>query len=81
MITCMGLIVGMVQSMDRKDVLRQCVAFLVRYPHLRHRGVEFLIDNELYCTVSDTHVFEDGYLGAMFNMYNGNWDGAQVKIA
>lgn len=68
MITCMGLVVGVVESAFKRDVLEQCAKFLKQYAYLQRLDVvPFEIDGQLYCTAIDTHTWEDGMFGVMFN--------------
>lgn len=71
MITCLGLVVGVVTSIDRRDVLRQCADFLNKHRYLLEKNVQFEIDREVYATVYDTHDFDNGYFGVLFDMYDG----------
>ena len=70
MITCLGLIVGVVENASRTDVLRQCAKFLQSHKYLIGISVEFEIDRQVYATVLDTHNFDDGF-GVLFKMYDG----------
>ena len=70
MITCMGLIVGVVESTNRQDVLNQCAKFLRKYPHLQMIGLEFEIDNQMYARVYDIHDEADDF-GVLYKMYDG----------
>ena len=69
MITCLGLVVGVVESPVRQDVLKQCVEFLSNHMYLLGKNVEFLIDGKVYATVID-HCTTGGF-GALFEMYDG----------
>ena len=78
MITCMGLIVGVVESTNRQDVLNQCAKFLRKYPHLQGIcGLQFEIDNQMYAYVYDTYEFCDG-LAVLFRMYDDYVESAVV---
>ena len=79
MITCLGLIVGVVMSTNRREVLEQCARFLNTHRYLLDSHVEFEIDKEVYATVYATHDFDDGYLGVLFRMYDGCTDCVQVE--
>ena len=70
MITCMGLIVGVIENANRQDVLNQCAKFLRKYPHLQRIGLEFEIDNQMYARVYDICDEADDF-GVLFKMYDG----------
>lgn len=75
MITCMGLIVGIVDS-DKKDiktdVLNQCAEFLKKHRYLTGlENVRFEIDGFEFATMLDTRNFDDGKFGVLFRMYTG----------
>ena len=70
MITCMGLIVGMVESASAQDVLNKCAKFLKKYKHLLDTYPRFIIDGVEYCRVIDTHV-EKGNVYVLCRMYDG----------
>ena len=78
MITCLGLIVGVVEYTKRCDVLRQCASFLNTHRYLLGKCIEFEIDRVVYATVVDTHDFDDGKFGVLFDMYDGFTDGVEV---
>lgn len=69
MITCMGLVVGAVDSPYRDDVLRQCTEFLSKRRHLLDCFPEFVIDGQVYATVDDWCT-TNGF-GVLFKMYDG----------
>ena len=71
MITCLGLVVGVVESAIRQDVLNQCAEFLRTHRYLCDKNVQFEIDREVYTTVIDTCEYPDGMFGVLFRMYNG----------
>jgi hypothetical protein len=71
MITCLGLVVGVVQSAIRQDVLNQCAEFLKTHRYLNGTNIEFEIDREVYATAIDTCEYPDGRFGVLFTMYNG----------
>lgn len=71
MITCSGLVVGVVESIMRNDVLKQCARFLNTHRYLLGKKVSFEIDGVAYCTMVDSHDFEDGEFGVLFHMYDG----------
>lgn len=71
MITCLGLVVGIVDSAIRQDVLNQCAEFLNTHRYLVGLNVEFEINREVYCTVIDTCEYSDGKFGVLFRMYDG----------
>lgn len=71
MITCLGLIVGVVDSTSRQDVLNKCAEFLSTHRYLLDKNVDFEIDREVYATVIDTYEYPDGVFGALFRMYDG----------
>jgi hypothetical protein len=79
MITCLGLVVGVVTSTDRREVLEQCARFLHNH-HILNTRVEFEIDKEVYATIYDTEYFDDGYFGVLFKMYDGFIDGIQIPV-
>lgn len=68
MITCLGLIVGIVDSCNRVDILRKCAEHVLKY-HLS-KGVFFEIDGEIYAYLADTHTWSDGCFGCYFNVTN-----------
>ncbi len=70
MITCLGLIVGIVESASREDVLCQCAKFLKTHQYLNGLEVEFEIDRQVYATALDTHNFDDEF-GVLFKTYDG----------
>ena len=69
MITCMGLVVGAVDSPYKDDVLRQCTEFLSNHLNLLSNYPEFIIDGLAYATVVDWCT-TDGF-GVAFKMYDG----------
>lgn len=71
MITCLGLIVGLVDSTSRQDVLNKCAEFLSTHKYLLGKIVDFEIDRKVYATVIDTCEYPDGKFGALFSMYDG----------
>ena len=70
MITCLGLVVGLVESAYPQDVLNQCAKWLKRYPHLLKSGLEFIIDGMVFFSVIDSHI-EDGEVLIWCELYNG----------
>ena len=70
MITCLGLIVGVVESPHTQDILNQCAKFVKKYPHLLKCGLEFVIDGLVYATVIDTHI-DNGETLILCSMYDG----------
>ena len=70
MITCMGLVVGVVDSANRQDVLNKCARFLSTNRHLLDCNVSFKIDNKVYATVLDTHSNNNEFV-VLFKMYDG----------
>lgn len=70
MITCLGIVVGIVESENTTDVLKQCANFLKTHRYLNKKGVEFEIEGMIFATVVDTHNFEDGEFGVLFQKYD-----------
>ena len=57
MITCLGLVVGLVESELRQDVLNQCAKWLKTYKHLLDlERLNFVIDGKVYFTVIDSFI-------------------------
>ena len=71
MITCLGLIVGIIKSVNTQDVLNQCAKFLCTHKYLIDKKVDFEIEGQVYATVVDTCKYPDGKFGVLFNMYDG----------
>ena len=71
MITCLGLVVGLVESANPQDVANQCAKFIKTHRYLCGLDLNFEIDGKLYATVEDTHDFEDGRFGVLLRMYTG----------
>ena len=78
MITCLGLIVGMVTSAVRQDVLNQCAEFMKKHAYLHGKVVEFEINKVVYATAFDSAMFDDGKFGVLFETYDGFTLGAEV---
>lgn len=78
MITCLGLVVGAISTAERHEVLKQCARFLDTHRYLLGKPVQFEIDGHVYATVYDTHDFDDGYFGVLFDMYDGYTTVVQV---
>lgn len=83
MITCLGLIVGVVTSDKRGEILNQCARFLDKYRHLLDLAeVNFEIDGKVYATLYDYHYFGADELGrtfgVLFKMYDGFVDAAFI---
>ena len=53
MITCLGLVVDIIKTPYKEDVLRQCYEFLKTHKNLCRRGVGFIINNVCYATIID----------------------------
>lgn len=53
MITCLGLVVDIVKTPYKEDVLRQCYEFLKTHKNLCKIGTDFIIDDVCYATVVD----------------------------
>ena len=70
MITCMGLMVGVVTSAVTHDVLKQCIQFLKSHRYLITSQAEFEIDGNFYAIVVDT-IEDENNLWAMFLMHDG----------
>ena len=71
MITCMGLVVGLVNSVYAQDVLNQCAKWLKGYKHLLNVYPKFTIDRVEYFTVIDS-LIEDGEVFILCRMYDGS---------
>lgn len=71
MITCLGLIVGVVTSASRQDVLNQCTEFLKNHKYLLGSEINFEIDREVYATVKDSSEQSNGNLLILFKTYDG----------
>lgn len=69
MITCMGLIVGIVESQYTQDVLNQCAVWLKKYPHLLDLYPKFIIDGTVYFTVIDSFI-ENNEVFILCRMYD-----------
>lgn len=69
MITCKGLIVGVVKNANRQDVLNQCASFLKNHKNLGYCA-QFEIDNMVYATSID--VCEDDDYSVLFRLHNGS---------
>lgn len=59
MITCLGLVVGIVESAFPQDVLNQCAKWVKQYPHLLECDLEFIINGMVYATVKDAYIEND----------------------
>lgn len=70
MITCMGLVVGAVESAVTREVLKQCVQFLKSHRYLITGQAEFEIDGNFYAIVVDT-IEDNNNLWVMFLMHDG----------
>ena len=70
MITCLGLIVGIVENNIRVAILEQCANFLKVYTHLLALKVSFRIDGEVYATLIDYYT-KDDKLWVLFRMHDG----------
>lgn len=64
MITCLGLMAGVVTSASKQETLNKCATFLSTHKNLLNVGVNFEIDNVVYATVIDFAV--------MFCLYDGS---------
>lgn len=72
MITCLGLVVGCVQTAFKKDTLQQCYDFLEQHKNLCDcEKVGFYIDGTLYCTLIDFVDDKHGFM-CVFRDYNGS---------
>lgn len=71
MITCLGLMAGVVTSASKQETLNKCATFLSTHKNLLNVGVNFEIDNVVYATVID--FVEDEYdFAVMFCLYDGS---------
>ena len=70
MITCMGLMVGCVESAYQQDLLNQCARWLKNYKHLLNPGLEFIVEGMTFFTVIDSHI-ENGEVFILCKMYDG----------
>lgn len=71
MITCLGLVVGAVESDSPQDILNQCARWLKKYSHLLDGSdLTFVIDGYNYFTVIDSYS-EDGEVFILCKMHNG----------
>ena len=70
MITCMGLVVGMVESASTQTTLNQCAKWLKRYKHLLDLYPQFIIDGLVYFTVIDSFI-EHGEVFILCKMHDG----------
>lgn len=69
MIKCLGLVVGVVQTARRDDVLNQICHFLLKHENLRKAGQQFSIDGTVYATLEDWDEFD--MLFCRFKLWNG----------
>ena len=72
MITCMGLIVGTLESVDYQysELMMMCAKWLKNYTHLLNSYPQFMINGKLYFTVIDSY-FENERLFIMCKMHDG----------
>ena len=70
MITCMGLVVGCVESPYPQDLLNQCAKWLKKYKHLLDLYPSFIVEGLEYFRVIDTHV-ENNEIFILCKMYDG----------
>lgn len=76
MITCMGLIVGSVDSCVRQFTLKKCGEFLRKYPYLlKIENLTFEIDNQPYCMILDIaqSLTDKSKIDVLFATYDGQW--------
>ena len=64
MITCNGLVVGMVTSATRQDVINMCTEFIKMHKYLIGK-----FDHVVHATVIDS--YEDGGVYALYRTYDG----------
>lgn len=69
MITCLGLVVGAVQSARKDDVLNQICQFLLKHKNLLKVGQQFCIDGIVYATLEDWDEFDEFF--CRFELWNG----------
>lgn len=80
MITCLGLLVGVVDSPYRKDILTQCTKFMDTHEYLLElQQVPFEINGTIYATVIDTHMYKNGEFTVLFEMYDGSSEVGRVQ--
>ena len=70
MITCVGLAVGIVESVYTQDVLNKCAKWLKNHKYLLDINPDFIIDGQVYCTVIDSYI-DSGEVFILCRMYDG----------
>ena len=71
MITCLGLVVGLVESEYPQDLVNQCAKWLKNYKHLLDvPGLSFIVDGMKFFTILDTFE-ENGEVFIYCKLYDG----------
>lgn len=70
MITCMGLVVGVVETANRGDLAKQCLNWLATKPHLLDIAPIFCVENIEYLQLKD-YIQENNVLTGYFQFYDG----------
>lgn len=71
MITCMGLIVGIIETANRNDLAKQCLKWLATKPHLLNAMPMFCVENVEYMQLKD-YVQENNVLAGYFQFHDGD---------
>ena len=71
MITCMGLVVGIIETANRNDFARQCLKWLATKPHLLNAMPMFSVENVEYLQLKD-YVQENNVLAGYFQFHDGD---------
>ena len=71
MITCLGLIVGTVETSYAQDVINKCARWLKNYKHLVNEGLSFEVEGFTFFTVID-YFEENNELFILCRLYDGS---------